>query len=77
VFKKLKSLSEEIDVDAAKATARFIAMCLMGGVVGGLIIEFLPTWLILLSVFFVITAIVYRLEKIEAQNKKNDQEHKQ
>ena len=52
-------------------------MCLMGGVVGGLIIEFLPTWLILLSVFFVITAIVYRLEKIEAQNKKNDQEPKQ
>ena len=46
-------------------------------VIGGLYIEFLPTWFILLSMFFVITAIVYRLEKIELDRKQNDQEPNQ
>lgn len=74
IFEKLK---EDLDLDAARNTAKFIAMCLMGGVVGGLIIEFLPTWLILLGVFFVITAIVYRVEKLELAQKKNDQDNTQ
>ncbi len=74
---KLKGIKDGLDMTAAKNTARFIAMCLMGGVVGGLIIELLPTWLILLAVFFVITAVVYRVEKLEQAQKKNDQEPNQ
>ena len=77
MFKKFKNIFEDINVDAARSTARFVAICLMGGVIGGLIIEFLPTWLILLSMFFVIIAIVYRLEKIELDRKQNDQEPNQ
>lgn len=77
MFKKFKNIFEDINVDAARNTARFVAICLMGGVIGGLIIEFLPTWLILLSMFFVITAIVYRLEKLELNRKQNDQEPNQ
>lgn len=70
MFKRIK---EDLNIEAAKNTAKFIIWCLMGGVVGGLIIEFLPTWLILLAVFFVITGIVYRVEKLELETK-NDQE---
>ena len=68
---KLKDLVNELDGTALKNTIRFISLCLLGGVVGGLIIEFLPTWLILLALFFIITAIVYRVEKLE-QDRKND-----
>ena len=70
---KLKDLVNELDGTALKNTIRFISLCLLGGVVGGLIIEFLPTWLILLALFFIITAIVYRVEKLE-QDRKNDKE---
>ncbi len=76
MLNKLKELVNELDGVALKNTIRFISLCLLGGVVGGLIIELLPTWLILLAVFFIITAIVYRLEKLE-QDRKNDKESNQ